>query len=92
MRKAVGTDFTPGQAEHLRAWVEEKRHRERVRREVWKITDCRVDMHREPEMSWQEKLFWRLDRPLHGVAYVIFFFTLGLLAAWVLQAGRAGGW
>ncbi len=91
MRNAVGTDFTPGQAEHLRAWIEEKRHRERVRWEAWKITDCRA-VKQEPEMSWQEKLFWALDRPLHGVAYVIFVAALLLMAWWVVQLARIGGW
>ncbi len=89
MRKAAGTDFTPGQAQYLQDWVQDKLHRET---ETWKISNIRADLQQEPEMSRVEKLFWRLDRPLHGVAYVIFFFTLGLLAAWVLQAGRAGGW
>ncbi len=63
----------------------------RIKREVWKITDCRVDMRREPEMSWQEKLFWAMDKPLHMFAYIIFFLSLSLIATWVLQAGQAGG-
>lgn len=89
--KAAGTDYVPGQAQYLQDWVQDRLHRERVRREVWKITDCRA-VKQEPEMSWQEKLFWAMDRPLHGVAYVVFFFALGLIASWVLRAAQAGGW
>ncbi|NMA64455.1 MAG: hypothetical protein GX964_10545 [Syntrophomonadaceae bacterium] len=89
MRKAAGTDFTPGQAQYLQDWVQDKLHRET---ETWKISNIRADLQQEPEMSRVEKLFWRLDRPLHGVAYVIFVAALLLMAWWVAQWAKVGGW